>query len=66
MSIAPRLRNPEKCNPQLKKKKKKFIFLFTYLVNVGGVEDPFWVVLKRLQNNKQAILEDYSKGIWFI
>lgn len=49
-----------------KKKKKKFIFLFTYLVNVGGVEDPFWVVPKRLQNNKKVILEDYSKGIWFI
>lgn len=52
---------------------KKYIFLFSFflyciiiLVFFGGgckcgVEDPFCIVQKRLQNNKKAILEDYSK-----
>lgn len=45
------------------------MLLYYYLgggVSVVGVENPFLAVLKILQNNKKATLEDYSKRIKLI
>ena len=60
-------RNPEICNPQQEISFSFFFLFFSYslggVVNISGVEDLFSVVLERLQNNKKAILENYSKTI---